>query len=70
MLNQYDAGKLKNDLKIMIRAGKVVASENNDSKRVFAFQLVEDIGNRIIKDIDEMTKNYSQPNEYDGSSNL
>jgi len=70
MLNLYDATKLKNDLKLMIRANKVVAEENNDAKRLFAMQLVEDIGNRIMNDIDEMTEGFIQPQEYDGSSKL
>lgn len=70
MLNLYDATKLKNDLKLMIRANKVVAEENNDSKRLFAMQLVEDIGNRIMNDIDEMTEGFIQSQEYDGSSKL
>lgn len=70
MLSLYDATKLKNDLKLLIRANKVVAEENNDNKRKFASLLVEDIGNRIINDIDEMTKGFKLPKEYDGSGKL
>ena len=56
MLNKYDATKLKDDLKILARAIKVVADENNDQKRQFAKLLAEDIGNRLMNDITEMTE--------------
>lgn len=70
MLNFYDATKLKNDLKILIRFIKVVSDENNDNKREYAQLLAEDVGNRILNDIDEMTEGFIQPNEYDGSGKL
>jgi hypothetical protein len=70
MLNNYDASKLKNDLKTLARAIKVVADENDQIKRQFAKLLAEDIGNRIMNDIDEMTENIKLPSEYDGSGKL
>ena len=70
MLNKYDSSKLINDMKLLIRASKVVSSENNDNKRQFAEVLVEDIGNRIINDINEMTEGFTQPEIYDGSGRL
>ena len=70
MLNKYDASKLKNDLKILARAIKVVADENDQTKRQFAKLLAEDIGNRIMNDIDEMTDNIQLTSDYDGSGNL
>jgi len=70
MLNKYDGSKLKNDLKILARAIKVVADENDQVKRQYAKLLAEDIGNRIINDINEMTEEYVNPIEYDGSGNL
>lgn len=70
MLNRYDGSKLKNDLKILARAIKVVADENDQVKRQYAKLLAEDIGNRIINDINEMTEEHVNPIEYNGSSNL
>jgi hypothetical protein len=70
MLNSYEASKLKNDLKILARAIQVVADENNDGKRQFAKLLAEDIGDRIMNDIDEITEGNIQGTEYQGSGKI
>jgi hypothetical protein len=70
MLNSYEASKLKNDLKILARAIQVVADENNDGKRQFAKLLAEDIGDRIMNDIDEITEGNIKGKEYEGSGKI
>jgi len=70
MFKKYDATKLLDDIKIISKIVKISRDENNPENRNFDCSVVEDLLNRLYNDINEMTKGYVEPEEYDGSNNL
>jgi len=53
-LQKEEFEQLLDDIKIISRAVKVVANENNDTKRQFAKLLVSDLVDRLYNDLRKM----------------
>lgn len=53
-LDKYDYEKLLDDLKLISRSCRIVRDEKNQTKRIFAHQLTDDLMTRIFRDIKEM----------------
>ena len=70
MFKLYDAQKLLNDIKLIAKSIHIARDENNQTNRIYACGLTEDLLNRLYNDINEMTEGCIQAKEYDGSSNL
>lgn len=51
MITKDELEPIMDDMKLIARAVKVMGQENDQIKRAFAMQLVEDLFNRLEKDI-------------------
>ena len=53
-LNRYDMTKVLDDLKLISKAIRVVADENDQTKRLYARGLAQDLLDRLWNDVKEM----------------
>lgn len=64
-ISQYDYTKLLHSIKLISKAIKVVADENDGNKRQYAKELASDIVDLMFRELNEMKEGFI-PIEHDG----